>query len=87
MGKKTEPYPQPASSQQQLHYHQPPPGRVRRAPQGITVSICVKYTIFAFNVIFWLCGLGILCFGVWGLVSKSVSSVEAIAEEVSIKSE
>ncbi|XP_041452458.1 tetraspanin-5-like [Lytechinus variegatus] len=87
MGKKTktQPYPDTTSSQQQLHYHQPPPARVRRAPRGVSVSICVKYTIFTFNVIFWLCGVAILGFGVWGLVSKSVSSVEAIAEEVGIK--
>ncbi|XP_072164745.1 tetraspanin-5-like [Diadema setosum] len=82
MGKsKTEPHP---VTNEHLQQRAAPRQPVRMAPRGVKVSLCAKYTIFSFNVIFWLCGAAILGFGVWGLVSKSVASVEAIAQEVGI---
>ncbi|XP_021930453.1 tetraspanin-5 isoform X2 [Zootermopsis nevadensis] len=34
------------------------------------VSCCMKYVIFAFNVIFWVLGLGVLAIGVWAWTEK-----------------
>ena len=54
--------------------------RLRRAPPGVEVSHCIKYTIFFLNVVFWFLGVFMLGFGIWGVVSKALVSVEAIAE-------
>lgn len=45
------------------------------------ISLCVKYTIFILNLLFWLVGAVLLGFGVWGLVTKSLSSIDDIAED------
>ncbi|KAJ8985621.1 hypothetical protein NQ317_015115 [Molorchus minor] len=36
------------------------------------VSGCLKFTIFGFNVLFWLLGLGILTIGVWAWSEKDI---------------
>ncbi|XP_072038694.1 tetraspanin-5-like isoform X2 [Amphiura filiformis] len=76
----------------QHHPHQPPPQqpkvkviprnrRPRGAPPGVEISFCVKYTIFFLNLAFWLIGAFILGFGIWGLVTKSLSTVNELAKD------
>ena len=74
---------QPAGKQGQQQRSQPKKQsfrRFRRAPPGVEVSHCIKYTIFFLNFIFWLLGVFLLGFGIWGVVSKALASIEVIAE-------
>ena len=76
---------QPKTRQQQQKARQQPHNRggtlrrFRRAPPGVEVSPCIKYTLFLLNMVFWLLGVFLLGFGIWGVVSKALASVEAIA--------
>ncbi|XP_056907440.1 CD151 antigen isoform X1 [Takifugu flavidus] len=42
-----------------------------RAQKNTCGTICLKYLIFLFNIIFWLAGGAVLAVGVWTLVEKS----------------
>ncbi|XP_033644141.1 tetraspanin-5-like [Asterias rubens] len=78
---------QPAGKQGQQQRSQPKKQsfrRFRRAPPGVEVSHCIKYTIFFLNFIFWLLGVFLLGFGIWGVVSKALASIEVIAEVAGI---
>lgn len=35
------------------------------------ISCCVKYTIFGFNVLFWIIGFALLAVGVWAHFEKN----------------
>ncbi|XP_022079962.1 tetraspanin-5-like [Acanthaster planci] len=76
---------QKVQQQQQHQQHRRPSlRRFRRAPPGVEVSPCIKYTLFFLNMVFWLLGVFLLGFGIWGVVSKALASVEAIAEVAGI---
>ncbi|XP_066303313.1 tetraspanin-17-like isoform X2 [Branchiostoma lanceolatum] len=47
----------------------PSPRRRRLAEDG-QVNLCVKYTIFSVNVVFWIIGGTVLAIGIWGMVEK-----------------
>ena len=55
--------------------------RMRGAPPGVEISLCVKYTIFFLNLVFWVFGAFILGFGIWGLVTKSLSTVDQLTDD------
>ncbi|XP_070556017.1 tetraspanin-17-like [Ptychodera flava] len=69
----------------------PPPSRRRTLPKPRLesrakrnqrrsvgrVNSCVKYSVFFYNLLFWLVGTALLSFGIWGLVSKS-AGIEGI---------
>ncbi|XP_004553089.1 CD151 antigen isoform X2 [Maylandia zebra] len=44
---------------------------VRREKKHACGTICLKYLLFLFNVLFWLAGGAVLAVGVWTLVEKS----------------
>jgi len=45
--------------------------RRRRVPSGFTyISSCVKYTMFLFNFLFWMCGLLLVAVGVYATLDK-----------------
>lgn len=45
--------------------------RRRRVPEGFTyISTCVKYTMFFFNFLFWMCGLLLMAIGVYATLDK-----------------
>jgi tetraspanin-33 len=45
--------------------------RRRRVPEGFTyISACVKYTMFFFNFLFWMCGLLLIAVGVYATLDK-----------------
>ncbi|XP_002739399.2 tetraspanin-17-like [Saccoglossus kowalevskii] len=46
--------------------------------QSGQVSLCVKYGIFFYNLVFWIVGTALLAFGTWGLVTKGTSVDEII---------
>lgn len=48
-----------------------PSARRRRVPDGFTyISSCVKYTMFLFNFLFWMCGLILIAVGVYATLDK-----------------
>ncbi|KAH7725470.1 tetraspanin family protein [Aphelenchoides avenae] len=38
---------------------------------GSEISCCVKYTVFGFNVVFWIIGFLLLSIGVWAQIEKN----------------
>uniref|UniRef100_UPI00358FDD70 tetraspanin-4-like isoform X2 n=1 Tax=Myxine glutinosa TaxID=7769 RepID=UPI00358FDD70 len=46
------------------------PADLRRCDMGQTCHACVKYLMFTFNLVFWLCGCGILGVGIWLSVTQ-----------------
>nr|XP_020447556.1 tetraspanin-17 [Monopterus albus] len=42
--------------------------------KGAEVSCCVKYSLFGFNIIFWLLGAAFLSIGLWAWAEKGVLS-------------
>ncbi|PIC34765.1 hypothetical protein B9Z55_014321 [Caenorhabditis nigoni] len=67
MANRRQPVPQRA---QQRVYRQ---SQIRYAPGAggeSEISCCVKYSVFSFNVIFFLLGFGLLLFGVWAQIEK-----------------
>ncbi|XP_067103556.1 tetraspanin-17 isoform X2 [Osmerus mordax] len=42
--------------------------------KGAEVSCCVKYFLFAFNILFWLLGASFLAIGLWAWAEKGVLS-------------
>nr|XP_055068734.1 tetraspanin-5a isoform X2 [Misgurnus anguillicaudatus] len=42
--------------------------------KGQEVSCCIKYSIFGFNIIFWLVGVAFLAIGLWAWSEKGVLS-------------
>ncbi|XP_033118885.1 CD9 antigen-like [Anneissia japonica] len=43
---------------------------------------CVKYMMFAFNFLFWLCGCALLCVGLWLCFDPTVREYTYAAEEL-----
>jgi len=62
----------------EMHYREtgavgpaPPSSRRRHVPTGFTyISSCVKYTMFLFNFLFWVCGLLLMAVGVYATLDK-----------------
>ncbi|XP_069100660.1 tetraspanin-17 isoform X3 [Pleurodeles waltl] len=49
--------------------------------RGPEVSCCVKYSLFAFNIIFWLLGASFLAIGLWAWAEKGVlSNISSITD-------
>ncbi|XP_023331843.1 tetraspanin-5-like [Eurytemora carolleeae] len=49
----------------------PSSSRRRRIPEGFTyISSCVKYTMFFFNFLFWMCGLLLIAVGIYATLDK-----------------
>uniref|UniRef100_A0A914RAB1 Tetraspanin n=1 Tax=Parascaris equorum TaxID=6256 RepID=A0A914RAB1_PAREQ len=44
---------------------------VQYDPGSSEISCCVKYTIFGFNVLFWIIGFALLAIGVWAHYEKN----------------
>ncbi|KAF7654232.1 hypothetical protein LDENG_00072220 [Lucifuga dentata] len=58
-----------------IYILQGPPSKIRMEAQrektNTCCTICLKYLLFTFNILFWLAGGAVLAVGVWTLVEKS----------------
>ncbi|KAM9794953.1 tetraspanin-17 [Neosynchiropus ocellatus] len=53
----------------------------QRQYRGAEVSCCVKYSLFGFNIVFWLLGAAFLAIGLWAWSEKGVlANLQAITD-------
>ncbi|XP_041362438.1 tetraspanin-5-like [Gigantopelta aegis] len=45
---------------------------LRRRRDATEVSCCIKYLMFAFNVLFWIIGGSLFCIGIWAWIEKDM---------------